>query len=301
MKYLGQFSNDNDIATKKELDTKQATLISGTNIKTINSISLLGSGDLDVKELYLCTYGTTTYAQITSALSAGKLPVCFYDSKEYVYVGLSSTNRYTFCSQLFDTQRYVSVNSSDSWGTGTNNFEVTSNKVTSLSSASTNSQYPSAKAVYDFVIDGKEIFYCTYGTTTYTEISSAVNNGKTPIVKYGAPVGVYILTTLSDGQAIFVSMSYASNKMQYKKITVSSSNSWNNTSYNIENISNKVTSLSSDSTDTQYPSAKLVYDQLLLKQDVLTSGTNIKTINNNSLLGSGDIAIDLPTVTWWED
>lgn len=32
---------------------------------------------------------------------------------------------------------------------------------------------------------------------------------------------------------------------------------------NKENISNKITSLSSSSTDTQYPSAKLVYDQLL--------------------------------------
>lgn len=38
-----------------------------------------------------------------------------------------------------------------------------------------------------------------------------------------------------------------------------------------ENISNKVTSLSSGSTNTQYPSAKCVYDQLALKQDKLTT------------------------------
>lgn len=37
------------------------------------------------------------------------------------------------------------------------------------------------------------------------------------------------------------------------------------------------------------------------KQDALISGTNIKTINNTSLLGSGDVAIELPTVIWWED
>lgn len=103
------------------------------------------------KELYQCTYGTTTYAEVTAALNAGKLPVCFYDNKEYVYVGLSSTNRYTFSSQLFDTQRFISVNNSDSWVTGVNNFEVTSNKVTSISSSSTDAQYPSAKCVYDFV------------------------------------------------------------------------------------------------------------------------------------------------------
>lgn len=33
------------------------------------------------------------------------------------------------------------------------------------------------------------------------------------------------------------------------------------------------------------------------KQDTLVSGTNIKTINNTSLLGSGNINVGLPTVT----
>ena len=33
------------------------------------------------------------------------------------------------------------------------------------------------------------------------------------------------------------------------------------------------------------------------KQDKLTSGTNIKTINNQSLLGSGNIKISAPSIT----
>lgn len=61
---------------------------------------------------------------------------------------------------------------------------------------------------------------------------------------------------------------------------------------NLENSSNKVTSLSSNSTDTQYPSAKCVYDNLIAKQDTLISGTNVKTINNTSILGSGNIDIE---------
>ena len=32
-----------------------------------------------------------------------------------------------------------------------------------------------------------------------------------------------------------------------------------------------------------------VYSQLLGKQDTLVSGTNIKTVNNQSLLGSGNV------------
>lgn len=40
---------DDDVVRKLELDTKQATLASGTNIKTINGNSLLGSGDLVIE------------------------------------------------------------------------------------------------------------------------------------------------------------------------------------------------------------------------------------------------------------
>ena len=39
------------------------------------------------------------------------------------------------------------------------------------------------------------------------------------------------------------------------------------------------------------PSQNAVYDALQLKQNTLVSGTNIKTINGTSLLGSGDITI----------
>lgn len=41
-----------------------------------------------------------------------------------------------------------------------------------------------------------------------------------------------------------------------------------------ENVANMVTSISSSSTDTQYPSAKLLYDQLALKQNTSTAVTH---------------------------
>ena len=41
-----------------------------------------------------------------------------------------------------------------------------------------------------------------------------------------------------------------------------------------------------------------VYSQLLGKQDTLVSGTNIKTVNNQSLLGSGNVTFTPPTFTY---
>ena len=45
-----------------------------------------------------------------------------------------------------------------------------------------------------------------------------------------------------------------------------------------------------------YPTVKAVKDCLALKQDALNSGTNIKTINGESLLGSGNITIDTGSI-----
>lgn len=58
-----------------------------------------------------------------------------------------------------------------------------------------------------------------------------------------------------------------------------------------ESTSNKVTSWSSTVSDTKYASEKLVKDSLDAKQNTLVSGSTIKTINNQSLLGSGNISI----------
>lgn len=52
--------------------------------------------------------------------------------------------------------------------------------------------------------------------------------------------------------------------------------------------------------DTKYLSAKAVYDWanplISAKQDALVSGTNIKTINSTSLIGSGNISVE-PVIT----
>lgn len=117
----------------------------------------------------------------------------------------------------------------------TQNKEDESNKVTSISSSSTDEEYPSAKAVFDELElkqDAADAFSGDYDDLTN---------------KPTIPTATSELTNDGDGSNPFLT-----------------------THQNIsgkEDKSNKVTSLSSASTDTQYPSAKVVYDELDLKQD----------------------------------
>ena len=82
-------------ATQTALDTKQATLVSGTNIKTVNSTSLLGSGNVNLGAINGVFYendkNVTTNYTITSgknAMSAGPITV---DSGVTVTVPTGST------------------------------------------------------------------------------------------------------------------------------------------------------------------------------------------------------------------
>ena len=91
------------------------------------------------------------------------------------------------------------------------------------------------------------------------------------------------------------------NKQTNKKNSISGDFSSDNASYPTvkavkAEFGTRVTSWSSTTSDTNYPSEKLVKDSLDGKQATLVSGTSIKTINNESILGSGNISISTGTI-----
>lgn len=79
---------------QSQLDGKQPSLVSGTNIKTINSTSLLGGGNIDTSEIFVAEYGVTTYAEVLAAYNAGK-QIFSKDTSGYMY------NFYSY-SQVFE-------------------------------------------------------------------------------------------------------------------------------------------------------------------------------------------------------
>lgn len=65
------------------------------------------------RELFYCTFNTTTFAQITDAIEDGLLPVCIYRDNFYVYTGLSN-GYYCFSSIVTTTAHRLYVK--QTWG-----------------------------------------------------------------------------------------------------------------------------------------------------------------------------------------
>lgn len=69
-------------AVNQALATKQATLVSGTNIKTIDGKSILGSGNLEISNIFVAVYGETTVQEIIDAYNDGRFIKGQKDNRE---------------------------------------------------------------------------------------------------------------------------------------------------------------------------------------------------------------------------
>lgn len=157
---LPSHNHDDRYYTESEVDTalggKQATLVSGTNIKTINNQSILGSGNISVQ-------GGGTGVDISTSWS--------------------------------DTTSDSKVPSEKLTKDSLDGKEDLSNKVTSISPSSTDTQYPSAKCVYDNLNSVYDNFIFNENLTPYTHILSNYTNTSTATLS----VANAILTITGNG------------------------------------------------------------------------------------------------------
>lgn len=104
--------------------------------------------------VFVATYGTTTSAEIEAAYQAGKDILVEYNGNVGRLTLRSSATAHIFSSPGKNSQNQIQtitfVCNNNNWTTNTYGAEKASFKVTSIDASSTDLQYPSAKAVYDF-------------------------------------------------------------------------------------------------------------------------------------------------------
>lgn len=174
-----------DLTTGEKIYFKghaKATYLSdGRNVE--EAIENLPSGDSSVFE---AIYGETTYEEIIEAYNAGKYIVCLYEELAYHLSSLKN-NAAWFGAIDGDFSFRTWCDKSNVWRKVQYNLELSSNKTRTISETSTDTQYPSAKAVYEALQNvggGSDVFEAVYGVTTYDEIVEANNAGKEVVCNY---------------------------------------------------------------------------------------------------------------------
>ena len=167
-------------ATQSALNAKQDTLVSGTNIKTVNGTSVLGSGNIAISSAVAWGGVTGTLSNQTdlqtaldgkvdenTAITGATKTKITYDAKGLVTAGADATTadiasstdkRYVTDAQLVVVGNTSGTNTGDN---ATNSQysglaaskEDVANKSTSVTTdQSSNTKYPSVKAVYDWAV-----------------------------------------------------------------------------------------------------------------------------------------------------
>ena len=150
--------------TKGETDTllggKQPTLVSGTNIKTINNESLLGEGNIDiqggssvnvVQDIGTSTSDVMSQDAVRNAFNTYTVSSNYDGGIESSWVWRRPNGSNGIYNFSINGKLPLSMQQSDTDVIGLFNFHLveTSAITTSVSSTSTDTQVPSAKAVYD--------------------------------------------------------------------------------------------------------------------------------------------------------
>ena len=142
LKQLDEEFIPDTIARKSEL-TELSAQVGGLSERVDNLPTAESS-------LFEAVYGETPYNDIIAASKARKHVICYY--KNFIYNLTKCQEGYDIkfsCADMEVLTIICKVNGG--WSTSNAGHELIMNKVTSLSEKSTDTQYPSAKAVYDFV------------------------------------------------------------------------------------------------------------------------------------------------------
>lgn len=153
--------------------SKQETLVSGENIKTINQHSILGGGDIEVMQYYEVTYEHPNIVKDGVIQTYEMLKEKFEDERYWLYLkvngvcflplgtldaeqrGVLQFNTQYEATNADDGIRYerIEINSENVVSTKFVHFEVTENKSKTINARNKSSEtsYPSNKAITDYV------------------------------------------------------------------------------------------------------------------------------------------------------
>ena len=272
---LADYQPVGDYATKAELASKQDTLVSGTNIKTVNGQSLLGNGNIDITG-----GGTIT---VDSALSTDSENPVQNKVITNALNGKQDAGDYALKSEIPNVSTLATkeelAGKQDALTAGAG-IKITDNTIRTVNNVQQAKIIPQTSGFIFNTISvdnagNPSIVNAQLSNTKDQDIQFEPNssNPSTPIV--------YIKLSDNVVRKTVADQTYATKQELGSKLDTATYNVDKETFETKENAS-----------ATYQPKGEYATTaQLNSKQDTLVSGTNIKTINGESILGAGDITV----------
>ena len=265
------------IANAQAIQGKQDKLVSGTNIKTINNQSILGSGNISIEG-----GGTVTVDSELSLTSEN--PV---QNKVITTRVTSIETSLASKANASDIPTKVSQLENDS------TYQTKVNLDTALADYAKTSDVNSKNALQD-----EDIQDLTDAVATLTQLleskadTSAIPTKVSQLENdSGFATATSVSATYATKESVTALTAEVNNKANASDMPTKTSQLENDSTYQTK--ANLDTALESYAKTSDVNSKNALQDEAIQgKQDKLVSGTNIKTINNQSLLGEGNISIE---------
>ena len=289
-------------ALQTDMRGKQATLVSGTNIKTINGESVLGEGNIEVakKTDIPSTDNLATKDELTAVETVANNADAKADAAtsriESVETAMGNKQ-----DTLVSGTNIKTVNSQSILGEG--NIEVSGGIKIYEASEIPSVLLKELKDAVSNVLQKKD--YGKYTTTDVTPISqflSNLSNGDYLKLYNGNEHKLQFIGNKIVGSDFYyyfniIVVGPGNTKIysNYITVTVLSSQIYVGNNKSVEVA--KITDIPNTDNFATKDELTAVETSLGNKQDTLVSGTNIKTINSQSILGEGNIEVTIPDAT----
>ena len=273
--YLTETEASETYATKEQVSGKQDTLVSGTNIKTVNGQSLLGNGNIDITG-----GGTIT---VDSALSSTSENPVQNKVITTALNGKQDAGDYALKSEIPDVSTLATkeelAGKQDTLTAGAG-IKITDNTIRTINNVQQAKIIPQSSGFIFNTISvdnagNPSIVNAQISNTKDQDIQFETNssNPSTPIV--------YIKLSDNIVRKTVADQTYATKQELAGKLDTAT---YNSEKAGFETKENAAATY-------QVKGDYATTSQLNSKQDTLVSGTNIKTVNGESILGAGDITI----------
>lgn len=279
-----EFATATALNTLNDRLTEIAEDYNSTQYATSSALNDLNNRISDIEDTEFLT--SSDLSSITNELSNTYVPISSYEVDEEVFTrSLNDLN--SRLNNVYNKSQVDTLIQNVDVGEVVSQINIGQTEYTPTDGVVS---LPKEVFVIDITYDSVNDSYST--TSTTTEIEAAITANKDIIfnIDYGDEY-----SCIYDVNAIYVDEATENNETVYTRVleaSIGQITSSNPASYNIVSTKLQYTIGESSITISENASPSLAtVSDLSAKQDVLTSGTNIKTINNTSLLGSGNITI----------